>query len=65
MNKCKFFNCRDSQNCPMGDSNCSGYGGVAFQNCGCDACIHHSFWGDVEICDVALSTPRDDMEEKE
>lgn len=65
--KCKYFQCKDKGNCPEDDPNCSGCGGAAYQNCGCDACINQSFigYGDVEICDVALDLRESDMEEKE
>lgn len=63
--KCAFFYCTSKDTCTEKD--CSGSGGDAYQNCGCDVCINKSFadYGDVEICEVALDMREADMEEKE
>lgn len=63
--KCAFFRCSNREECP--DKACSGCGGVAYQNCGCDACFNRSLEGegDVEICLVALDLREVDMEEEE
>ena len=61
MKKCKFFRCVNREDCSEKD--CPGCGGVAFQNCGCDACINKTMLGDVEICEVALDMREADMEE--
>ena len=61
--RCAYFSCRDKGNC--GHKDCTGCGGAAYQNCGCDACLNHSFEGDAEICDVALCLREKDMEEGE
>lgn len=61
--KCAFFRCKNKGNCS--NMECSGCGGVGYQNCGCDACIHQSWEGDgdVEICEIALMMREADMEE--
>lgn len=63
--RCKFFKCADKGSCS--EQNCSGCGGSAYQNCGCDACVNRSYAGDgdVEICQVALDVQESDMEERE
>ena len=63
--KCAFFQCSNREECP--DRNCSGCGGAAYQNCGCDACVNQSREGDgdIEICLVALDLREADMEDME
>lgn len=63
--KCAFFKCSNREECP--DRNCSGCGGAAYQNCGCDACVNQSREGDgdIEICLVALDLREADMEDME
>lgn len=61
--KCKYFKCADRESCS--EKGCSGCGGAAYQNCGCDACLNHSFEGDAEICEIAISLRECDMEEDE
>lgn len=61
--KCCFFSCLNKDNCA--EPNCTGCGGTAYQNCGCDVCAYQSFIGDgdVEICDISLCLREADMEE--
>lgn len=63
--KCAFFRCKNKSNCS--NKGCSGCGGAAYQNCGCDACSYQSWAGngDVEICEIALMIRESEMEEKE
>jgi hypothetical protein len=64
MKRCKFFICTNKTDCP--EPSCTGCGGEAYQNCGCDACAYQTWGGrdgDVEICEIALSLRREDMEE--
>lgn len=65
--KCKFFECKNKENCSKWNVNCSGCGGVGYQKCGCDLCINQSLEGedDVEVCEVALSMLEANMEESE
>lgn len=65
--KCKFFECKNKENCSKWNVNCSGCGGVGYQKCGCDSCINQSWLddGEVEICEVALCMLEAYMEESE
>lgn len=65
VSKCKYFQCRNKGNCPKRNFSCSGSGGAAYLNCGCDACADQSWEGNEEICLAALVLQEAEMEEDE